>query len=193
MVVFYLTMNNFAILVWNVRCLNDPHRRDTLRSLINCVMPTIVCIQETKMNSISHWDVASCLGSEFGDFVFLPSSGTRGGILIAWRRGLISAIDSKIHNHSVLVCFMKENSTAWWFSGVYGPHRVEEKLAFLEELSLVRTSCPGPWVIAGDFNMIRCTDDKSNSNINRTLMDNLNIWINNHSLKELPLTGRRFT
>lgn len=41
--------------------------------------------------------------------------------------------------------------------------------------------------------MIRCAEDKNNSNLNRALMGSLNIWINNHSLKELPLTGRRFT
>jgi hypothetical protein len=43
-----IPMNNSPILVWNVRGLNDPHQKDTLRSLVSCVNPSIVCVQETK-------------------------------------------------------------------------------------------------------------------------------------------------
>jgi hypothetical protein len=98
-----------------------------------------------KPNSLfNHWDVASCLGSEFGDFAFLPSKDTRGGILVAWQRSLFTAVDRKILNHSVLVCFRSASNVCWWFSGLYSPCRDEEKQFFLDELSLVRNNCPGP-------------------------------------------------
>jgi hypothetical protein len=35
-----------------------------------------------------------------------------------------------------------------------------EKLDFLAELREIRTHCVGPWMIAGDFNMIYSAEDK---------------------------------
>ena len=58
---------------------------------------------------------------------------------------------------------------------------------------MVRNECEGPWIIAGDFNMIYRAEDKNNSNINRALMGDFRSWINSLELKELPLCGRRFT
>jgi hypothetical protein len=81
----------------------------------------------------------------------------------------------------------------WWFTGVYGPHQDNLKLAFLQELGVVRNECEGPWIIARDFNMIYRAEDKNNSNINRALMGDFRSWINSLELKEIPLCGRRFT
>jgi hypothetical protein len=54
-------MNNLSILIWNVRGHNDPHKKVSLRSVVNCVKPFVVCVQETKLNSVTHWDVVTCL------------------------------------------------------------------------------------------------------------------------------------
>jgi hypothetical protein len=58
----------------------------------------------------------------------------------------------------------------WWFSGLYGPHRDAEKTAFLKELREVRSHCNGPWMLAGDPNMIYSSEDKNNDNLNRAMM-----------------------
>ena len=68
-----------------------------------------------------------------------------------------------------------------------------DKLAFLEELREVRANCPGPWMLAGDFNMIYRSEDKSNENINRAMMGRFRRFVNDLELKEIPLLGRRYT
>jgi hypothetical protein len=93
----------------------------------------------------------------------------------------------------VSVQFQLMSGQLWWFTGVYGPHQDNLKLAFLQELGVVRNECEGPWIIAGDFNMIYRAEDKNNSNINRPLMGDFKNWINSLELKEIPLCGRRFT
>jgi exonuclease III len=45
----------------------------------------IVCLQETKMQSIPRRIMLSMLGSDFEHSLVLPSVGASGGILLAWR------------------------------------------------------------------------------------------------------------
>lgn len=51
---------------------------------------SIVCLQETKMESISIDVVKHCLGNKFKQFYYVPAVGTRGGILIAWDSLVVS-------------------------------------------------------------------------------------------------------
>lgn len=81
----------------------------------------------------------------------------------------------------------------WWFTGVYGPQEDDLKLQFLQELREVRALCVGPWLLAGDFNMIYQAADKNNANLNRVLMGRFQRFLDDSNVKELPLHGRKFT
>jgi hypothetical protein len=91
----------------------------------------VVCCQETKMSNITRRDVISILGVEFSEFVFLPSLGTSGDILVAWKRNIgIHRIDRQC----VSVQFCREDGQLWWFSCVYGPQGDADKIIFLQGL-----------------------------------------------------------
>jgi hypothetical protein len=45
--------------------------------------------------------VLSLLGTGFSNFVLCPASGTRGGILVAWRDGIFTADRSMVKEFSV--------------------------------------------------------------------------------------------
>ena len=110
---------------------------------------------------------------------------------IAWvPRG--ASTHGRSRNLGALVVALNDDP-AWWFTGVYGPHRDDEKLGFIEELREVRANCPGPWMQAGDFNMIYCSEDKNNENINRAMMGRFRHFVNDLELKEIPLLCRRYT
>lgn len=72
-------MNLSKILIWNVRGLNRKARRDVVRMMVESTRPDIVCLQETKKESISRFMVFSLLGNVFDQFTCLPAIGTRGG------------------------------------------------------------------------------------------------------------------
>lgn len=76
---------------------------------------------------------------------------------------------------------------------VYGPQGDSEKILFLQEIKDVRAVCEGPWILAGDFNLIYKASDKNNSNINRAMMGRFRRMINDLALKEIPLHGRKYT
>jgi exonuclease III len=71
---------------WNVRRLNSSAKREDIKQVISTFRPDIICIQETKLAVITPSIVRETLGADFQDsFVFLPTIGTRGGILVAAR------------------------------------------------------------------------------------------------------------
>jgi hypothetical protein len=56
-----------------------------------------------------------------------------------------------------------------------------DKIIFLQELRDVKAACVGPWVVAGDFNLIYKTSDPFRTRINDL------------ALKEIQLHGRKYT
>jgi endonuclease/exonuclease/phosphatase family metal-dependent hydrolase len=68
-----------------------------------------------------------------------------------------------------------------------------KKIMFLDELRIIKDACPGPWMVAGDFNLIYRASDKNNSNINRAMLGCFRRLIDDLALKEIPLHGRKFT
>lgn len=99
-------MDPSHILVWNVRGLNSSARQDSVRMIVDSAKVDVVCLQETKMPSISRRMVLSMLGSEFdNNFVALPSTGASGGILLAWRAKLGAIGATRHDNFSASVRF----------------------------------------------------------------------------------------
>lgn len=74
-------MDLSKILIWNLRGLNKKARHDAVRVMIDSTCPDLVCLQETKKESISHQLVLSTLGSDYDGFIYLPAIGTRGGVI----------------------------------------------------------------------------------------------------------------
>ena len=164
-----------------------------MRMMVESTRPDIVCLQETKKESISRFMVFYLLGNVFDQFTFLPAIGTRGGILLAWKGSVCSALQTRVDEFSISVQFNHDSNLPWWFTGVYGPQSDEKKLQFLQELRMVRSVCVGPWVVGGDFNLIYRAEDKNNNNLDRAMMGRFQRIINDLQLVELPLLGRKFT
>jgi exonuclease III len=73
-----------VLLNWNVRGINNPARKQVVKDLVVSHWCKIVCLQETKLHTIDDMTVAATLGHNFIDnYAFLPSQGTRGGLLLA--------------------------------------------------------------------------------------------------------------
>ena len=82
LVIFSMSMDVDCFLIWNVRGFNRRAKRDFVKSLVVDIRPSIVCLQETKLCSISEFDILSFLGSGFSNFAFSLAQGTRGGVCV---------------------------------------------------------------------------------------------------------------
>ena len=70
------------ILCWNVRGANDSSRRKLIKAVVRSQKVDLLCIQETKIKSMSEGVVRSIGVGRFLDWRTLDASGSAGGILI---------------------------------------------------------------------------------------------------------------
>jgi hypothetical protein len=61
---------------------------------------------------------------------------------------------------------------------VYGPANDVDKPTFLAELHDPRLIRPGPWLLAGDFNMIYKAGDKNNDRVHMRQMGQFRHFLN---------------
>lgn len=185
--------HNPEIICWNVRGLNNPAKRKAVREFLALVRVNVVCLQEMKLDAIDQFVVMQCLGPSFDGFAYLPAEETRGGILLAW--DTTSIYIDHIHEDSNFLTGLvhQKDGSTWWISVVYGPQGDDLKTLFLQDLYTRRETCPGPWMVLGDFNMILRASEKNNSNLNRGMMNKFRRFVDDNELKELYMHGRRFT
>jgi exonuclease III len=185
-------MDSKNLLIWNVCSLNAKAHRDALWELVVSEHPSLICLQETKLVVISHFDVVQMLVSGF-DYTYLLVVQTRGGVLVAWRVSSWSSLAIDTHAFSVSVHFKHGSNEAWWFTGVYSLARDSDKPSVLQELHALRQVRDGAWLIIKDFNMIYRAEDKNNNQLDRMFMCLFRHWLSVAALKEIHLNRRLFT
>lgn len=181
------------LLVWNVRGLNSRARRNVVRELVAQERISLISLQETKLDVCNDALVTEMLGYGF-DYVTLPAIQTCGGIALAWRRDIWSMSNYILRANSITAkCALLGTEESWWITCVYGPQHDAAKIEFLQELRDLRSGCPGPWVVCGDFNLIYQAADKNNGRLNRRMMNRFRQLLDDLELMELHLHGRLFT
>lgn len=185
------------IISWNVRGLNRPTRRTTMRETLQMARPHIACLQETKMRDIDARLAASLGGGLLRSFHYKPATGplgTRGGILILWNDDVVDLTNFMLGTYTLTAeVFIKACETSFLLTMVYGPTRDSAKRAFLQELRDTMPTNNSSWLVAGDFNIIYKASDKNNANLNPRQMRMFKETLNACELKEIALQNRRYT
>lgn len=183
-----------SVLSWNVRGLNDAAHRELVKQTTLGARPSVVCLQETKLSSITQPIVADTLGQGFAGYRALNAAGTRGGILLAWNEDLISVsgVECRQFSATALVRVMLTGAS-FSLTTCYGPADDGRKEDFLHEMLSIKPAAGTPWLILGDFNLIYQASDKNNLNLNRRLMGKFRAALDNCELLEICLQNHRFT
>ncbi|KAK1313990.1 hypothetical protein QJS10_CPA06g01086 [Acorus calamus] len=117
-----------------------------------------------------------CIGNgRLSDFVFKPSEGASGGILLAWSNRRWKKLDERVGLFSVSVVLEDMISHwVWTWTGIYGPNAEERRPEFWEDL--------------------RTTNEERNRDGGISgAMENFSSWIAEASLLDIPLSNQRFT
>jgi hypothetical protein len=77
----------------------------------------------------------------------------------------------------------------WNFLNVYGAAQEENKNVFLAELALFRSDMKEPYVVGGDFNIVRLASEKNKGGGVHRLTDLFNSIINSQDLVEIHMNG----
>jgi exonuclease III len=189
-------MNNLNFLIgsWNIRGLNDQNKcKDVLAELFQ-LNPSIALLQETKLSTCDKFKAKTFLPNACDQFATLPALGSCGGMITAFSSRLFSLISSIQRQYTLTLCLNSHlTSNAIWVTNVYAPTDHSLKQSFLDELSSIQPAPTTPWIILGDFNLMRYSSDKNNNSFRQPEADLFNDTINQLSLIELPLMDRAFT
>ncbi|CAO2037441.1 unnamed protein product [Urochloa humidicola] len=184
-----------TILSWNVRGLGDKIKCNNVRLAIPDPPPSIICLQETKLQHIDRFKVASFLPARLASsYTFQPSDVASGGIITAWEPSLFSLVSSSFQLYTLTTTFQATTTNlAFTLTNCYGPCHHPDKPLFLNELISLQASISGIWSVLGDFNLIRAPEEKSNNNFDAHEAGHFNGAIDTLALQEVPLLDRRFT
>jgi hypothetical protein len=81
---------DWLVLDWYIRGLNDKDKRIAVYNKIDEIRAAIVCLQETKCETFDHSFIRSFYPKRFDQFIFSPSVGASGGIIILWNSSVFS-------------------------------------------------------------------------------------------------------
>jgi exonuclease III len=184
----------FKVKSWNTQGLGCLKKRPLVRDAISSASPSIVCIQETKLSSIDRIAAVSFLPSNLADFSTVDAVGSSGGIPTAWDPSLFSSIAVRRDRFCLTTTLQSSLSDlVLAITNVYAPSDHSLTPAFLAEFESLGPLFPLPWLVVGDFNLVRDPSDKNTGAFNPVLAESFNDSVRNLSLFELPLLDRLYT
>jgi exonuclease III len=159
------------ILGWNTRGLNDQDRRDAVHETIMSSSYQIVCLQATKLASVSYFDAFYIGGNRLKGFAERPANGARGGILLLWDDTNIQITNVSTTEFCLSADVHLLNTSHegdFKITTVYGPTASNRKDLFLADLVAQKPPVGVRWLALGDFNQIQRACDKNKRNVNRS-------------------------
>ena len=182
------------LLSWNVRGANEKEKRKIIKTFIRNQRVDLMCIQETKIQSMSEGVVRSLGSGRFLDWRALDASGTAGGILICWDKRTLEILDWEEGQFSLSCRFKSvDNGTVWVFTGVYGPFTKEERECLWEEIGAIRGLWEDPWCVGGDFNITLFQRERSRQGRITSAMRRFAQIADELGLRDIPMQGGVFT
>lgn len=185
---------SWRVLDWNVRGLNSDRKCNSIRDKVIESRSEIVCLQETKKDSFDLNFIKNICPSDFDSFVFNPSVGASGGILVTWKSSAFWGNLVFNNNFAMSVEFTsKLNNESWILTAVYAPCTPAGKREFLNWFRDIDMPDGVDWLVVGDFNLMRKPEDRNREGADLNEIFLFNEAISRLDLIELPLHGRHFT
>lgn len=149
-------MEECRVLSWNIRGLGNARSKASLRRLLSKHIPNIICIQETKLKTVSMEVVKDICRDRSFRGIFIGSRGLFGGILTLWDEDLFALLNCEFKEGWVGVTLRNVcKSIDFVLVNVYAPQDPKDKQNLRLSLNSVLNHCENnnlPLLILGDFN-----------------------------------------
>jgi exonuclease III len=176
-------MEGLRGLTWNSEGFRDPGKHLFVKEAIRDYRLDFIALLETGRSNFTLPFLANLVVGQTFAWFCLPPHGRSGGILVGvnTQTMLVKKVDNgdfcvKLHIKSKLDGF------EWTLVPVYGAAQDNYKAEFLSELVRLCEVETLPLLLAGDFNILRRGEDKSNNNFNphwpfvfNAIIENLNL------------------
>lgn len=146
---------------WNIRGLGSKRKQRLLSNRMKQEAPDIIFMKGTKCSIQKIKEIHSKWLSRF-EFLEVKAENTAGGILTLWNPLNIGIIDAEAsRNYLSLVLQPVGDREIYLVTNVYGPQKMDDKSRLLDSLMHLRERYDGiPWILGGDFNMIKSLSEK---------------------------------
>lgn len=183
------------ILCWNVRGINSDDKWRAIHDTISSSNCDIVCLQETNREHFDHSYLRKFCPRRLDKFVYQPSVGASGGLIVIWNSSSYQGNVVFTMPYGIRVDFISQSSPddSWKLINIYGLCQGELRTEFVNWLHDLDIGDDENWIVMGDFNFIRSTENRNlpGGDMNDILI--FNEAISSAGLVELPLKGRAFT
>jgi hypothetical protein len=178
------------LLSWNYKGLAQSSTICALRAIIRSNHPDIIFLSETKTNLAS--SILFQLG--YSLFVQAPSSGSRGGLLLAWHSDIKLTSLFVSHNLICVHCFSNSPDVKCLISFVYRSPYQKSGSDFLSQLADFGFDSSVPWLCIGNFNSITSSMDKLGGQpFNGLAQNDFRQFMNSFGMIDLGFSGNPYT
>lgn len=153
-----------------------------------------LCLQESKMADSDLFRVKNIWGNYQFGYVESLANGRSGGILSIWDPNSFELVDSVIHENFVIVKG-KWIATSFdcYIINIYAPQGEREKVELWNKIVDFMNNNSGNYVLCGDFNSVRCEDERMGSSFSRSNANNFKDFISRGHLVDLKTGRHKFT
>jgi exonuclease III len=147
---------SWNISCWNVRGINAAEKWPLIRNKIEENNCEIFCFQETKKEYFDSAFIRNFAPRRFDKFIYAPSTGASGGILVCWNGSLFDGSVVDIQSFAISVSFSSRHDlNVWNLVNVYGPCTEPARSKFVLWMKNLNIQYGENWILLGDFNFYR--------------------------------------
>ncbi|XP_071739669.1 uncharacterized protein [Rutidosis leptorrhynchoides] len=178
----------------NIRGFKKNGKVNWYRGMITSNNPVVAAIQDTKRRYVKDKWVENLWGSHNVEYVVKYAVGRSGGLLLICYSNIFKVNQVAEGDHLFVIKGTLSNyDTEIVVVNVYGPHCDEKKKKLWTELNRLLQFDNVAWVLCGDFNEVRSSAERENTNFIARRANLFNEFIHNNSLIEVPLMGKKYT
>ncbi|GJY53975.1 RNA-directed DNA polymerase, eukaryota [Tanacetum coccineum] len=156
----------------NVQGLGSKAKKDWIKELNNKHKVNFLSVQETKLDCISDMDVKVLWGNYKFEYTISEAVGNSGGILCVWDPSVFRKEHHVVSDNFVaLYGSWVSNQAKLLVVSIYAPQSITSKRSLWSYISSLISRWDGHCMVMGDFNEVRCMEDRLGSVYNAHLSD----------------------
>ncbi|GJZ71450.1 RNA-directed DNA polymerase, eukaryota, partial [Tanacetum coccineum] len=148
----------------NVQGLGSKAKKDWIKELNNKHKVNFLSVQETKLDCISDMDVKVLWGNYKFEYTISEAVGNSGGILCVWDPNVFRKEHHVVSDNFVaLYGSWVSNQAKLLVVSIYAPQSITSKRSLWSYISSLISRWDGHCMVMGDFNEVRCMEDRLGS------------------------------
>ncbi|GMJ13795.1 hypothetical protein HRI_005048700 [Hibiscus trionum] len=185
---------NIACLSWNLRGLGRPEKVQSVVKVVCRSRADFVLLQETKLQCPKLGLTRRLKGSRDMGFVFTPSVGASGGLILMWNKKQFTVENTKVMDRAIIIDGQfRVSKKKCAIINIYTSKNQAKRREFFDNISASIAGLELPVILGGDFNVVVSSVERTGSDFNHNASECFRRFIDGNGLIDMPTEGSTFT